>query len=61
MSDKDIKEYIRRFYQFHHKQKIRINRDKMKFQIRMGDCDSVIIDFPIPLKRDILINKLLNN
>lgn len=60
MSDKHIKEYIRRYYQFHHRQKILINRDKMKFKIRMGDCESVIIEFPVTLKRELKIEKILN-
>lgn len=60
MKEKDIKEWIRSHFNLHGNQKIRINKNKMKFQIRMGDCESVIIEFPKDLKRQLLLCELLD-
>lgn len=37
-----------------------INFEKMTFQIRLGDCESAEIEFPIEIQREIKLRKLLD-
>lgn len=37
-----------------------INFEKMTFQIRLGDCESTEIKFPIEIQREIKLRKLLD-
>lgn len=59
MKDKEIKKWIRNHFNLHGNQKIILNKNK--FWIKLGDCESIQIDFPISLKRQLKLESILND
>jgi hypothetical protein len=58
---KEIIEGIKHFYKLRRNVKLKnIDFEKMTFQIRIGDCESAEIEFPIEIRRNIKIDRILN-
>lgn len=59
IKEKDIKNWIRRHFNLHGNQKI-ILANNQSFIIRIGDCDSIEVEFPKSLKRHLLLDSILD-
>lgn len=53
MSERQIKNWIRKDFRLHGNQKIFLFEKKQKFKIIIGDCYSDWIEYPTSLKREL--------
>lgn len=59
IKEKEIKKWIKSHFNLHGNQKI-ILTNNQSFVIRIGDCDSIEVEFPKDLKRHLLLDSILD-
>lgn len=59
-TDKEIKEEIYKHFRLHRNTKLHLNNEKMEFQMWRGSCESIWIMYPIKIKRDLILQKIIN-
>lgn len=60
MSDKQIKEEIYKHYSIHRNTKLKLNNSEYTFKMRLGDCTSIDIEYPVFVKRELILEKIIN-
>jgi hypothetical protein len=59
VSYREIKRYVRSYYQLSYLNKIWIDLERMTFKMRIGDCETEV-ELPNEIKRELKIEKILN-